>query len=245
MKSLPVIALIGLCFILTFSLVLAQQTPAKQQQQQPQQPQQKQQQQSSNKDITDTDFGYRFPHFAYHPFHDLMHMRRRLDNILHSMWHHPFFPSPPRDFPFWSEFERPSLLEGSEQHRHHGGSSLDVYNPLQDLTPWSPRADFSEMGDRYNVHVDLPGIEQDKVKLSVQGRTLTLKGEGQQEKEEEGKQWHIKERTRQSFQSSFTLPSNANTDAITASFKNGVLDITVPKKEKTESRKIDIKSANE
>ena len=105
---------------------------------------------------------------------------------------------------------------------------------------WMPAVDVSETESEIVVRAELPGMTQDDIELNLQENVLTLKGEKKQEHQEEKENFHRVERNYGSFTRSFTLPCDANLDAVTATFKDGVLVITLPKSEVAKPKKIEI-----
>lgn len=79
------------------------------------------------------------------------------------------------------------------------------------------------------VSAELPGMDRGDVHVEVDGDVLTLRGEKQEERRDEGKQYHLVERRYGSFQRSFTVPRTVDTDSITADFDRGVLTVRLPK----------------
>lgn len=108
-----------------------------------------------------------------------------------------------------------------------------------------PNVDIASTDKDYSITVEVPGVEEDNIKLELEGNTLTVKGEKKQESETKEKDFYRVERSYGSFQRVLTLPEDADQDNIDAQFKNGVLTITLPKKavEKADTKKIDIKKA--
>lgn len=111
----------------------------------------------------------------------------------------------------------------------------------EDLFPsvWSPAVDVAESDNEYLVKVELPGINKEDVKVTVQDSVLTILGEKKQETE--AKNYHRVERSYGSFQRSFTLPSTVKADKVDATFKDGVLTIALPKAEEAKPKEIDVK----
>lgn len=108
----------------------------------------------------------------------------------------------------------------------------------------APNLDIAETDREYQVSLELPGVDENDVDISLSGNILTIKGEKKAEEKKDGKNYHRVERSYGSFQRSLTLPDEVNADKITATFQQGVLHLTVPKLEqkKTEVKKINIKS---
>ena len=107
---------------------------------------------------------------------------------------------------------------------------------------WIPVVDVSETGADMVVRAELPGMTQDDIELNLQDNVLTLKGEKTQEVNEEKENFHRVERSYGSFSRSFTLPCAVKLDEIKATFKEGVLEITLPKSEEAKPKKIEIAS---
>jgi len=105
---------------------------------------------------------------------------------------------------------------------------------------WSPRVDISERDDEILLTAELPGVSRDDIKVTLQDNVLTLKGEKREERERKDKKHHVLERAYGSFQRSFTLPACVETDKITASYKDGLLKIRLPKTEEAKAKEIKI-----
>lgn len=105
---------------------------------------------------------------------------------------------------------------------------------------WSPNVDIFEDKDRLIVEAELPGMKRDEFELSVENNILTLKGERKFEKKTEEDNYHRIERSYGSFVRSFTLPQTVTADGATADFDNGILRVSLPKREETKARKIEI-----
>jgi HSP20 family protein len=106
---------------------------------------------------------------------------------------------------------------------------------------WTPAVDIAEQENEYIVKMELPGVNKDDVKISLEANILTIKGEKKQEKEEKNKNLHRVERSYGSFQRSFTLPTTVKSDKIDAIFKDGVLSISLPKAEEAKPKQIEVK----
>lgn len=105
---------------------------------------------------------------------------------------------------------------------------------------WSPAVNVSEDEGAYRISADLPEVPGSDVKVVVRDGVLTLKGERKAETKTEGTKFHLVERSYGSFQRSFTLPKDANGEKVSAEFKNGVLLVTVPKREEVKPREIEV-----
>ena len=92
-----------------------------------------------------------------------------------------------------------------------------------------PRLDVTEDAKAFTVTAELPGMNEKEIDLSVSGDTLTIRGEKKEEKEDKNKNYYYSERSYGTFMRSIPLPRQVETDKVSASFKKGVLTITLPK----------------
>lgn len=116
---------------------------------------------------------------------------------------------------------------------------------VSSLSPMALQLDIAETDKAYVVTAELPGLEEKDVDITLTDGILTLKGEKQQEEEKEGKTFHRMERRYGSFKRVLQLPGDADENAISATMKNGILQIEIGKSAKAEpaSRKIEIRKA--
>lgn len=103
-----------------------------------------------------------------------------------------------------------------------------------------PRVDVSEGDGDYLIQADLPGVSEKDVEVTLNDGVLTVKGQRVQESKDESKNYYRTERLFGFFQRQFSLPKNVNMDKIAATFKDGVLNITLPISEEAKERKITI-----
>ena len=103
-----------------------------------------------------------------------------------------------------------------------------------------PSVDISETNDAYLIKGEIPGVKKDDVKVTVQDGMLTIQGERKQEKEEKGKKFHRVECSYGSFMLSFRVPDDADEKNVKAEFKDGMLNVTLPKSEKAKSKAINV-----
>jgi HSP20 family protein len=106
---------------------------------------------------------------------------------------------------------------------------------------WAPAVDIEETEADYRLKAELPGLRKEDVKISVEDNVLTLSGERREEKTEKNRKVHRVERSYGSFTRSFSLPSSIAADKVTAAYKDGVLEIVVPKREEARPRQVEIK----
>jgi HSP20 family protein len=106
---------------------------------------------------------------------------------------------------------------------------------------WAPAVDIAEHDNEYLVKLELPGVNKDDVKITMQENILIVRGEKKQEKESKDSNYRRVERSFGSFQRSFTLPTTVKSDKIEASYKDGILSITLPKAEEAKRKQIEVK----
>jgi HSP20 family protein len=105
---------------------------------------------------------------------------------------------------------------------------------------WSPSVDIWEEKDALVLEAELPGMKRDDFELMIENNQITLRGERKFEKKSEGDNYHRVERSYGSFTRSFTLPQTVTAEGAKAVFENGVLRVTLPKREETKARKIEV-----
>ena len=105
-----------------------------------------------------------------------------------------------------------------------------------------PRINLSEDQENYYLEALLPGLDEKDIDLSVTGSTLTLSGERSEEKAEDGRTWHRRERGHGKFLRTIELPSDINGKKVSAEYKKGVLTVTMAKAESAKPKKISIAS---
>jgi HSP20 family protein len=107
-------------------------------------------------------------------------------------------------------------------------------------TSWSPSVDIYETDNEITVKAELPGLEQKDISLNLENNVLTLKGERRFEKETKQENYHRIERAYGTFSRSFAIPATVDDEKIRADYKDGVLAITLPKKEQIKPKQIKI-----
>ena len=135
--------------------------------------------------------------------------------------------------------------------------SLTHYDPLANLRlfedaftrflsepssnrPWSPAVDIYETENELVLKADLPEVSLKDIDVRMENQTLTIAGERKFEKEENNKGFHRIERSYGNFVRSFAVPNTFDTEKISAEFHNGVLSVTLPKKEAAKPRQVKI-----
>ena len=106
---------------------------------------------------------------------------------------------------------------------------------------WVPAFDIAETEKDYIITAEVPGIEAKDLDVTFTEGVLTVKGEKKQEKEDKGEDYHHIERHYGSFHRSFRIPGKVQVDKIDSNFKDGVLKLTLPKSEESETKKIEVK----
>ena len=105
---------------------------------------------------------------------------------------------------------------------------------------WMPAVDIYETKDAVCVRAELPGVDKDAVNVEVKDGVLALHGERKFEKEVKEENYHRVERAYGTFHRSFSLPSSVDGERVTARMQNGVLEVTLPKREQAKTKKISI-----
>jgi len=117
---------------------------------------------------------------------------------------------------------------------------------MNDLWPrmsaLGPRINMAESDQDITVTAELPGVDPGDVDISVSGDVLTIRGEKKQEKEDRKRDYHCVERSYGRFQRSIRLPGSADPDKVDATFRNGVLTLTLQKRPDAKPRRIAVKS---
>ena len=109
---------------------------------------------------------------------------------------------------------------------------------------WAPSVDIYENKDQIVLEAELPGMKQEDFDLSIENNVITLRGERKFEKTDETDNYHRVERSYGSFTRSFTLPQTVSAEEARAEYSNGVLRVTLPKREEAKSRRIEVSGAS-
>ncbi len=112
---------------------------------------------------------------------------------------------------------------------------------IEDEGEFLPTLDLAETKNDIVVKAELPGLDPKDIDISLSNGVLTIKGEKKQEREEKEENYHLLERSYGSFVRSVRLPGEIQSDKINASYKNGVLKVTLPKSEEAKKKEIKIR----
>jgi len=117
---------------------------------------------------------------------------------------------------------------------HVSGLWPSLYDPFRSvrnrMPEWlAPASEASTTDNGYTIAIELPGVEEDDIDLSVNAGVVTIKGEKKSSREEKGETWYFSERQYGAFSRSFRLPPDADAEKVSADLKDGLLTITVPK----------------
>ena len=106
------------------------------------------------------------------------------------------------------------------------------------LGRWIPAIDLIEEGDHYVLRADLPGLNEDDVKVELEDNVLTISGERRSEHEDKKEGYYRIERASGGFSRSLTLPEGVDSDSVHANFDKGVLEVSIPKPEQRKPRRV-------
>lgn len=120
-------------------------------------------------------------------------------------------------------------------------SALSTDEENMTLPEWAPAVDIIEDDKGYLIKVELPEVEKQDVKVTVEGGTLSISGERRAEKEEKTRKVHRMERFYGRFERSFSIPDDADEGSVTAEFRDGVLRVQLAKSEKARPKQIEVK----
>lgn len=126
------------------------------------------------------------------------------------------------------------------EHPFYGLSLFPSLKRTSAEENYLPAIDVSEEKDKLVVTADLPGLKKDEIDISVDGSILTIRGERKSEKEEKDKNYHRVERAYGSFQRSVDLGTAVDEENVKAKYNNGVLEVTLPKTDQKETKRITV-----
>jgi len=107
-----------------------------------------------------------------------------------------------------------------------------------DMVSWVPAVNISETNDNFKIDVAAPGLGKDNFKIQVDNDVLSISGNRKEEKNEENTRYTRREFSYGSFKRSFNLPENVEADKVNAYFENGVLSLSIPKKEEAKRKPV-------
>lgn len=113
-------------------------------------------------------------------------------------------------------------------------------NEMLAVADWAPSVDISETDAAFLIKGEIPGVKKEDVKVAIQDGMLTIQGERRQEKEEKGRKFHRVECSYGSFMRSFRVPDDVDESKVKAEFKDGMLNITLPKSAKSKPKAVNI-----
>ena len=109
---------------------------------------------------------------------------------------------------------------------------------------WQPPVDIEEQPDQYTLHLELPGMRLEDIKITIEDNRLVVRGEKSRTVEQKNATYHRLERVYGTFERSFTLSHAVKSEKIEATYRDGVLEVAVPKAEEAKAREIQIKTAH-
>jgi HSP20 family protein len=119
---------------------------------------------------------------------------------------------------------------------------MPLWEPTSEAFVWAPKIDFADDNGNFVMTAELPGVEPKDVDIEVEGNVLTVKGEKKTTREHKEERIQVAERRYGAFERSFTLPSSADPEKITAEFKQGVLTVQIAKRPEARGKKIQVKA---
>ena len=127
-------------------------------------------------------------------------------------------------------------------NRLFGGSPI-VSAEADGFGAWAPAVDVEETANEYVIKADLPDVKKADVKVGIVDGVLTIEGERKQEKEEKDKKFHRIERTYGQFVRRLSVPTDVDQAQVAADFKDGVLNVRLPKAANAKPRSVEVKVA--
>jgi HSP20 family protein len=141
---------------------------------------------------------------------------------------------------FFEKMQNPSCEKGDVSRMFQ-----DFFGRMEMPSPFgggefAPAVDVVETKDSILVKAEIPGIDPKELDITITGDLLTIKGEKNSEREEKGKNFHRIERSSGSFSRTVQIPSHADTSKVSAGYKDGVLTVTLSKREEAKSKSIKV-----
>ncbi len=107
----------------------------------------------------------------------------------------------------------------------------------KEMSTFSPKVDIAETEKEFEIHFELPGMKKDDINIDIKDDRLTVSGERKMESEKTEKNFHSVESYYGTFSRSFYLPDNVNVEKVDASYKDGILNVILPKDAKKENKR--------
>ena len=142
----------------------------------------------------------------------------------------------------WDPFR--NLTAFQDQFNRIFDSTLKANPDNSVLTIWAPAVDIYETENELVLKADLPEVEEKDIDVRVENNTLTIRGERKFEKSVKEDNYLRVERTFGSFSRSFSLPNTVNTEAVKATYKNGVLTVELPKRAESKPKQVKVNVTN-
>ena len=140
----------------------------------------------------------------------------------------------------WDPFRNVSTLQDRINRMFNEAFTRKEFDDDASMGAWSPAVDIYDTDDALIVKAELAGVPKENVTVDVKDNILTLKGERSVDKEVKEENYYRRERSFGSFQRSFTLPAAINPDDIKAVYKDGILEIEIPKPEEKKPKQVTI-----
>jgi HSP20 family protein len=148
------------------------------------------------------------------PAKEIEDLRRDIERMYEGFWAEPLFPRLWRKVPKWRR--------------------------LRELEGMSPAVDMYDKKDEIVIKAELPGVEKEKVNITITDNTLTIKGEVKKDEEIKDEDYYQCERAYGSFARDITLPVAVQSDKVNATFHEGILEIHLPKAEEAKEKEIEV-----
>jgi len=140
----------------------------------------------------------------------------------------------------WNHNQHPLQDEIKQVFDRFFGEDADTDASSVVTSQWVPRVDVKEEQERFVIFADLPGVEPGSIEVNMDKGLLSIRGERRAEERSEGERYSRVERAHGVFYRRFALPESANPDGISATGRNGVLEITIPKRPESTPRRINV-----
>lgn len=138
----------------------------------------------------------------------------------------------------WKPFG--DLMESFEELERRMRRQYGDEQPESETMVWAPRVDIKENENELVVHAEVPGMKKEDFCVNMKEGVLSISGEKRDEEKTEGDNWHRIERVFGRFQRSFYIPTEVDDKKIKAAYKDGILTVTLPKREEAKRKEIPI-----